>query len=90
MEPDEIVYSVVVAPAVNDRMAEHFAFLARVAETAALRLLDALARDMRSLSDMPYRNPPYDRPYLQAGKYRYMLSGKGYLNRPKPSGEENA
>jgi mRNA-degrading endonuclease RelE of RelBE toxin-antitoxin system len=55
-------------------MYEHFEFLSRVSETAALKLLDGLASDMRSLEELPYRNPVYDRPYLPKGKYRYMMS----------------
>lgn len=75
MSVDEnITYQVVIAPAANDRMFEHFEFLARVSESAAIKLLDGLVADIRSLDRMPYRNPVYDRPYLQSGKYRYMMS----------------
>ena len=78
MENEEIIYDVIVDPAANDRMFEHFEFLARVSETAAEKLLDELIKDMRSLEKMPYRNPVYDRPYLISGKYRYMMSGDRY------------
>ncbi|MDR1893016.1 MAG: type II toxin-antitoxin system RelE/ParE family toxin, partial [Oscillospiraceae bacterium] len=57
----EITYRVMVAPSANDRMAEHFEFLARVSESAANKLLDELASDMASLEKMPFRNPVYDR-----------------------------
>jgi len=40
MEHEEEVYQVIVAPAANDRMYEHFEFLARVSVEAADRLLD--------------------------------------------------
>ena len=70
----DAVYQVVVDPAANDRMYDHFEFLARINETSADNLLDGLVRDIRSLEHMPYRNPVYDRPYLQSGKYRYMMS----------------
>jgi len=74
MGDDTTIYNVIVDPAANDRMFDHFEFLARVSEAAAERLLCALTSDICSLELMPYRNPIYDRPYLQRGKYRYMLS----------------
>ena len=79
MDNVDKVYSVIVDPAVNDRMYDHFEFLARVSETAAERLLNDLVSDMRSLERMPYRNPVFNRPYLRSGKYRYMVSCKRYL-----------
>jgi mRNA-degrading endonuclease RelE of RelBE toxin-antitoxin system len=72
------VYNVVVDPAANDRMYDHFEFLAKVSETAAEKLLDGLVADVRSLECMPYRNPLYNRPYLKSGKYRYMMSCSRY------------
>ena len=79
MEHEEQVYHVIVAQAVNDRMAGHFEFLARVSENAATRLLENLLKDIHSLETMPYRNPIYERPYLPQGKYRYMISCNRYL-----------
>ena len=78
MEKEELEYTVIIDPAVNDRMFEHYEFLARVNVKAAERLLDGLLKDVRSLEYMPYRNPIYDRPYLSHGKYRYMLSCERY------------
>ena len=72
-------YMVIVNPAVNDRMYDHFEFLARVNESAAERLLDQLADDMHSLECLPYRNPVFNRSYLKSGKYRYMVSCERYL-----------
>jgi mRNA-degrading endonuclease RelE of RelBE toxin-antitoxin system len=74
MDREDSVYQVIIDPAANDRMYDHFEFLARVSETAADKLLDGLIKDIRSLEHMPYRNPVYDRPYLAGGKYRYMMS----------------
>jgi mRNA-degrading endonuclease RelE of RelBE toxin-antitoxin system len=71
-------FKIVIAPATNDRMHDHFEFLAQVSETAAENLLDGLLADIRSLEFMPYRNPVYDRPYLKNGKYRYMISHGRY------------
>ncbi|MDR1239641.1 MAG: type II toxin-antitoxin system RelE/ParE family toxin [Treponema sp.] len=78
MEPERTVYHAIIAPAVYDRMYEHFTFLARVSESAARRLLDTFMKDIRSLVSMPFAYPPYDRVFLPKGKYRYMLSGKRY------------
>ena len=72
-------YTVVVDPAVNDRMYDHFEFLAKVSESAAERLLDNLVEDMYSLKHLPYRNPVFNRPFLKIGKYRYMVSCEKYL-----------
>ena len=72
------IYTVVIDPSVNGRMAQHMEFLARVSESAANKLLDHLLTDIRSLAVLPYRNPIYSRPYLPDGKYRYLLSSKRY------------
>ncbi|MCL2368636.1 MAG: type II toxin-antitoxin system RelE/ParE family toxin [Oscillospiraceae bacterium] len=74
----EDVYHVTVDPAASDRTDEHFEFLAQVSESAAAKLLDGLLNDIRSLANMPQRNPVYNRPYLPAGKYRYMVSCDRY------------
>ena len=78
MANEDMTYKIIVDPFANDRMAEHFEFLARISVSAANKLLDKLAKDIQSLQKMPYRNPTYDRPYLQSGRYRYMLSEKRY------------
>ena len=67
-------YDVVIDPAATDRMFDHCEFMSRVSETAAEKILDGLMKDIRSLENMPHRNPVYDRPYIQRGKYRYMVS----------------
>jgi len=66
-------YSVVIAPAANDRIAEHMEFLARVSEKAAKRLLNEIISGVRSLKTLPYRNPIYNRPYIPLDKYRYLI-----------------
>ena len=78
MSNEETVYRVLIAPAANDRMYDHFEFLARISESAAKKLLDGLVKDIHSLEHMPYRNPVYDRPYLKNGKYRYLMSCNRY------------
>ncbi len=78
MQRDEKVYSVIVDPAVNDRMYEHFEFLSRISSDAANRLVDILLEDILTLMTHPFRNPPYNRPYLPMGKYRYKIFEKRY------------
>ena len=71
-------YGVLVSPAANERMYDHFLFLAQVSERAARNLLAQLIKGIKSLENMPQRNPFFDRPYLEQGKYRYMLSYRRY------------
>ena len=78
MEDGIKVYKVIIDAAANDRMYEHFEFLGRVSVYSANLLLEELLKDIRSLEALPFRNPPYNRPYLPVGKYRYMISSKRY------------
>ena len=78
MNDVDIEYNVIVDTAANDRMYDHFEFMARVSVSAAERLLDGLLESISSLEYMPNRNPVYDRPYLQKGKYRYLISCDRY------------
>ena len=71
-------YEVFVSPSANDRMYDHFMFLAQVSKSAANKLLIQLIDDIQSLQYMPQNNPYLDRPYLEKGKYRYKLSYKRY------------
>ena len=78
MNDIDIEYLVIFDPAANDRMYEHFEFMARVSEDAAENLLDDLLLSIKSLKKMPQRNPVYDRPYFRNGKYRYLISCDRY------------
>lgn len=78
MAPEKAEYKVRISPAANDRMYDHFEFLARVSVGAAERLLADLMKDIRALADTPAACPPYEPSYLQPGKYRYKLSAKRY------------
>jgi mRNA-degrading endonuclease RelE of RelBE toxin-antitoxin system len=71
-------FHVFVSPSANDRMFDHFLFLAQVSENAARNLLNRLIKDIQSLEYMPQRNPYFDRPYLEQGKYKYKLSYRRY------------
>ena len=78
MQNEEKIYDVIIDSAANDRMFEHFEFLARVSVSAADKLLDKLLADIQSLEKLPHRNPTYNRPYLPPNKYRYMVSSERY------------
>ena len=78
MSDVDIEYQVIIDPVANDRMYDHFEFMARVSETAAENLLDGLIKSINSLKKMPQRNPVYDRPYLKSGKYCYLISCERY------------
>ncbi|AEF84169.1 plasmid stabilization system [Treponema primitia ZAS-2] len=71
-------HEVIIHPKANDRMYEHFQFLARVSVQGAESLLDKLIDDIQSLEFMPERYPWLERDYLPKRKYRYMLSAKRY------------
>ena len=71
-------YHVSIALAANDRMYDHFEFLAKVSETAARNLLSELLKDIKSLELTPKLNPYFNRPYLEQRKYRYKLSYRRY------------
>ena len=71
-------YHVSVSLAANDRMYDHFEFLAKVSEKAARNLLSELIKDIKSLELTPHANPYFNRPYLEQGKYRYKLSYRRY------------
>jgi len=71
-------FTVKVAHAANDRMCEHFEFLARVNEAAAIQLIEALVSDIRSLERIPSRCPMFERAGIKKGKYRFLISAKRY------------
>lgn len=71
-------FTVKVAPAANDRMRDHFDFLARVSEAAAIQLVDELVSDIRSLERSPFRCPCFERAGIKKGKYRFLISAKRY------------
>jgi hypothetical protein len=78
MENDDKGYQILIASDANDRMFNHFEFLARVSAHAANRLLDGLIKDIQNLRTDPFRYPVYNRPHLSVGKYHYILSNKRY------------
>jgi len=78
MASEETTYEIIIDPAANDHMAEHFEFLARVSESAARRLLNGLLTDIQTLHTMPFRNPVFNSPYVSPLKYRYLMSNERY------------
>ena len=71
-------YIVKVAAPAYDDLNKHFYFLAKVSKEAAVRLKNTLLADIRSLAEMPERNPPYMHRGVAYGKYRYKLSARRY------------
>ena len=71
-------YVVKVAPPAYDDLNKHFYFLAKVSKDAAIRLKNTLLSDIRSLAEMPDRNPLYEHRGVAHGKYKYKLSAKRY------------
>jgi plasmid stabilization system protein ParE len=77
MVPDKL-YQVTILPSANDRMYDHFFFLANVNIKAAEHLLSTLAQDMQSLERMPQRGSLYKHAHALCGEYRYILSAYRY------------
>ena len=71
-------FTVKVGHAANDRMCEHFEFLARVSEAAAIKLIEELVSDIRSLERTPLRCPMFERAGIKKGKYRFLIAAKRY------------
>jgi mRNA-degrading endonuclease RelE of RelBE toxin-antitoxin system len=71
-------YRIEISPAANDKMYDHFKFLARVSPSAAYRLRDTIIGEIQSLDYMPYRYPEFNRAGLPTGKYRYRVIEKRY------------
>ena len=74
----DVEYNIIVDTMANDRMYDHFEFMAQVSTSGAEKLLEGLIDSINSLKNMPQRNPVYDKPYLPKGKYRYLLSCDRY------------
>lgn len=69
-------FAVRIAPVANDKMREHFEFLARVSEAAAITLVEELVDDIRSLERSPFRCPLFQG--MGVKKYRFLISAKRY------------
>ena len=78
MEYNRREYQVIVSSEANDKLYDHFEFLARVSVNAAHRLLEGLLQDIRKFAYDPFRFPIYNQPYLPINKYRYIISNKRY------------
>jgi len=78
MEHRGKVYKIIIDPAANDRMYEHFEFLARIGADAANRLLKSLLADIRSLKTLPFGIRRTTARICPAGKYRDIIYNKRY------------
>ena len=72
-------YHLVVSRQAAYQLREHAAFVARLDERLALKLIDDYQAAAESLTYMPFRTPVLDSDVLPNGKYRKMFFGKWYL-----------
>ncbi|MDR0883508.1 MAG: type II toxin-antitoxin system RelE/ParE family toxin [Oscillospiraceae bacterium] len=70
-------YTVRIAANVRQRVDAHIAFLARVSQSAALRLMDVLFADVADLAHSPHRFPIYESNKTQE-ELHWRLSAKRY------------
>lgn len=66
-------YKVIISPEALAMMSEHAAFLANVNINAAKRFQVECFEKVKSLEEMPYRCPSFDKVHLPYQKYRYLL-----------------
>jgi plasmid stabilization system protein ParE len=71
-------YTVIIDQGASARMQEHLEFLARVNVAAAESLLSDLMGVLRRLEIEPQGGLAYNRPFIPAGKYRYILVKQRY------------
>lgn len=66
-------YNVIVAPEALAMLSEHVGFLANVSVKAAKQFQTDCFKNIKSLEEMPYRCPSFDKVNLPCQKYRYLL-----------------
>jgi plasmid stabilization system protein ParE len=74
-----MAYKVTVSEKAAEMLVDHARFLARVSETAALRLITEFKTKAQSLCTMPERYPWLSHPLIPEHKYRKLLFEKRYL-----------
>lgn len=72
-------YVVIISEATAQMLVSHSRFLAQVSETAALKFIDEFNEKVKSLEELPERNPWLSDLLVPASKYRKLLLGKRYL-----------
>jgi hypothetical protein len=72
-------YDVVISGEATQMLVSHARFLAQVSEPAALRLIEVFREKVKSLEQLPERNPGLTDPLIPSGKYRKLLLEKRYL-----------
>jgi len=71
-------YKVFIDPQADRKLAMHIEFLARVSETAAVRLYDEYKKSLDFLKHSPTSCPPYITQKPIDTKLKYKLFGKRY------------
>lgn len=77
--PERETYRVVVSRRATAQLVEHAAFMARLDEKLAYRLVADFQTAANSLQRMPFRNPVLRGDVFPAEKYRKMLFDKYHL-----------
>ena len=72
-------YKVIISDRAKEMLGMHIRFLAQVNKTAATKLKNRLVEEIRSLQDMPQRNPFFNENYIPANKYHKLYVENWYL-----------
>jgi len=72
-------YKVIISDAAFMMIDSHVDFLARVSESAAIRLVDDILDGIDSLCENPERCPAFESQFIPDNRYRKLLSAKRYL-----------
>jgi len=76
---DDIIYDIIISDAALAMLDSHIAFLAKINQNTAMRLMDEILDSIESLSRNPLRYPAYESQFIPDNRYRKMLAAKRYL-----------
>jgi plasmid stabilization system protein ParE len=79
MDNESNRYTVIVSEDAAQMLVSHARFLAQVSEKAALRLIEDFQAQVKTLEQLPERNPMLIDQSIPVGKYRKLLLEKRYL-----------
>ena len=72
-------YNVTVSDRAKTMLGAHVNFMAQINPSAARKVKSTLLAAIRSLSNMPERNPFFDNEFVPRNKYHKMFVEKWYL-----------
>lgn len=79
MEQENKKYSVIISKHATQMLVSHVAFLSKVSEDAAERLVISFEKAANSLQEMPHRCPWLIGEFIPRNVYRYLIFEKQYL-----------